>query len=203
MATPLSPAPRFTAPLRPRYRTNPSQDVPYNRQSNSREVARRESKDSGRAKQMNQSTPNPLRTVHAPILPIETTDMNVDLPTPSPAITSDMSEFPLPPTRSVPLSNTQASSDGQAPVKVRPLPPRPGPPPVSTPLLLLWPAKPVSYSSPNLSLNGNRTSKRISLPTLPSTLESRHILASRRHHHGFEVKSWRGNRVLRGSTKGM
>ena len=188
MATPLSPAPRFTAPLRPRYKTNPSQGVPYNRQSSSREVARRGSKDSGGAKQLDQSSATQIRKGHAPIVPIQATEMNVDLPTPSPAISSDMSEFPLPPTRSVPPITQAASSDGHAPMKVRPLPPRPGPPPVSTPLFLLWPAKPVCYSSLSLSLNGNQTSKHISHPTLPSTPESPLILVSQHHRHGFEVK---------------
>lgn len=131
MTTPLSPAPRYTTPLRPRFKTNPSQGVPYVRHSSSRDVARRGSRDTPKTKIMDQSAAVPVHHVHVPIVPIEPVDMIVDLPTPSSALTTDMSEFPLPPVRSVAPTTDTASSSSHATTRTpRPLPPRPGPPPV-------------------------------------------------------------------------
>ena len=134
MATPLSPAPRFTAPLRPRYKTNPSQGVSNVRESGS--ATRQGSKDTGKGKPLDQSVHKPIRTVHAPIMPMDTADMVVDVLTPSLAIPNDMNEFPLPPQRSLHSNSGAASTEGHT-ATFRPLPPRPGPPPVS-PLFVFW-----------------------------------------------------------------
>ncbi|KAJ9094642.1 hypothetical protein QFC19_007855 [Naganishia cerealis] len=175
--TPLSPAPRYPAPQRPRFNTNPSlgglhsPHIGSGKGKSSREnngQSRQETSPTPRLTGLSSSgvpltggSPDLKRLPILPDRPNQPTTsisnvqdgnstaipMSVDIvPTPSPAIsTKAVSGFPLPPFResttlppsaaNQPTSSSAAtSSSGHAstidsnPSRIRPLPPRPGPP---------------------------------------------------------------------------